>query len=217
MKRTLDEYRLFLQEFRQTFRTTGAILPSGRSLAKALARNVGKGDVPLRILEVGPGTGAVTAQIVKRMKPGDRLELVELNDRFVDRLHERFSEEPDFHRVEGQTQIHHAPLQEVNCEQPFDVVISGLPLNNFAVHEVEGLLKSLVGSVRTGGTLSFFEYVAVRYAKAAISKADDRVRLRGISKALNALFAEYPTERQWVWPNVPPAWVHHVRVQRAAT
>lgn len=213
MKRTLTEYRLFLREFRQTFRTTGAILPSGRALSKALARHVVHGEKPLRILEVGPGTGAVTTQIVRQMGEDDRLDLVELNDRFVQLLRDRFNEDADFQRVAARAEIHHLPLQEAKGSEPYDVVVSGLPLNNFDVHEVEELLAALVGSVRSGGTLSFFEYVAVRNAKAMVSRANDRVRLRGIGRVLNKLFADHPTTRQWVLPNVPPAWVHHVRVQ----
>jgi phospholipid N-methyltransferase len=116
--------------------------------------------------------------------------------------------------VAERAEIHHKPLQDVQCDEPYDVVISGLPLNNFAVNEVQQLLAALVGSVRSGGTLSFFEYVAVRNAKAMVSRAEDRVRLRGISRVLNQLFTDYPSRRQWVWPNVPPAWVHHVTVSR---
>ena len=83
MKRLLSEYRLFLREFWSNYHTTGAILPSGPWLAAALARYVGKGDRPQRILEVGPGTGAVTRRIARAMRPADRLDLVELNGSFV--------------------------------------------------------------------------------------------------------------------------------------
>ena len=67
MKRVLTEYGLFLREFWTNYHTTGAILPSGRWLAAALSRYVGKGNGPQRILEVGPGTGAHYAAD----RPGD--------------------------------------------------------------------------------------------------------------------------------------------------
>ena len=51
------------------------------------------------ILEVGPGTGAVTARLVQLLRPGDHLTLVELNDDFVQHLNERFASEPDFQAV----------------------------------------------------------------------------------------------------------------------
>jgi phospholipid N-methyltransferase len=71
----MREYRLFWREFRQNFHTTGAILPSGRALARALARFVRAERSRVRILEVGPGTGAVTREIVAAL-PADRTKRV---------------------------------------------------------------------------------------------------------------------------------------------
>lgn len=55
---------------------TGAIAPSGSRLGRALSRHVASPDArPRAILEVGPGTGAVTRHIAARLRPGDRLDL----------------------------------------------------------------------------------------------------------------------------------------------
>src|SRR3989304_3044733 len=92
MRQQWADYRVFLREFRRTFESTGAVLPSGPALAAALARYVREGENGAgarRILEVGPGTGAVTGHIVRAMRDGDRLELVERNDEFVARLNDR--------------------------------------------------------------------------------------------------------------------------------
>ena len=92
MRQLISNYGLFLREFRRTFHTTGAILPSSPRLGRALARFVpaeasnGDGQLPRRILEAGPGTGAVTQQIVSRRGAGYRLELVKLNERVVNNL-----------------------------------------------------------------------------------------------------------------------------------
>src|SRR5687767_3485932 len=90
------ELRLFFREFRRHFEITGAITPSSRWLAGALARYVADGARPRRILEVGPGTGAVTRQIVAAMRSEDRLDLVELNDAFVELLRGQFDGDPHF-------------------------------------------------------------------------------------------------------------------------
>ncbi len=64
----LTDHRVFWREFRRNFHTTGAVLPSGRALARALTRYVAAGAAgPRRILEVGPGTGAVTTVLVDRL------------------------------------------------------------------------------------------------------------------------------------------------------
>ena len=97
MARATSEIRLFFQEFRRNFHTTGAILPSGRRLARALGRFVAEPNgQPRRILEVGPGTAAVTQRLVSVLGPHDRLDLVELNASFVECLRRRFESEPAF-------------------------------------------------------------------------------------------------------------------------
>ena len=92
--------RGFLPGVFRNFHTTGAILPSGRSLSVALTRFVCEPSATARrILEVGPGTGAVTRRIVAGMGGGDSLDLVELNDSFVERLRHRFQSDPEFQAV----------------------------------------------------------------------------------------------------------------------
>jgi phosphatidylethanolamine/phosphatidyl-N-methylethanolamine N-methyltransferase len=211
MSGRFSEFRLFFREFRATFHTTGAVLPSGRALSWRLARFVRETEGPKRILEVGPGTGAVTRWIVDAMGPDDRLDLVELNDRFVARLRERFETDPAFRRVAEQTTIHHCPVQELSGESEYDTLISGLPLNNFSVELVESVLDVLGRLAKDGATLSFFEYIAIRKAKAAVSGRAERERLSGIESIMGRLLEEKEIARDGVWMNVPPAWVHHVR------
>jgi len=211
MRRRLGEYRLFLREYARSFRTTGAILPSGRWLARSLARFVTGDGIGQQILEVGPGTGAVTRHIAARMGHADLLHLVELNDTFVAELRAALASEPILQRVADRTQIFHSAVESLPGKACYDVVISGLPLNNFTVCEVEQILGKLAGLLKPGGTLSFFEYIAIRHARALVSGRVERDRLRGISRVLGAVLGPHEFRRDWVWPNVPPAWVHHLR------
>jgi len=216
MRRMLGDYRLFWREFRGTFHTTGAVAPSAPPLAAALCRFAGAGSAPQRILEVGPGTGAVTARLVRRMRPDDRLDLVELNDRFVRRLEARFANEPPFCQVADRVRILHRSVEDLDDPGGYDAIVSGLPLNNFAAADVERLLAQLGRLLRTGGTLSFFEYIAIRRARALMSGRSERQRLEAIGRALDRLLLPYEIRRDCVWPNLPPAWVHHVRLPAGA-
>ena len=212
MRRRLAEHALFFREFLRNFHTTGAILPSGRNLAAALSRFVGeKSPQPRRILEVGPGTGAVTGHIIARMGATDRLDLVELNSSFVQRLNGRFEHEPAFRVAADRARVLHCPVEELPRAQRYDLIVSGLPLNNFAVSDVERILAALVELLASGGTLSFFEYIAVRPARALVSGRAERERLRGIGEALHGVLDGREVRRDAVWLNVLPAWVHHVR------
>jgi len=233
MLRKLAEYRTVWQECRRTYKTTGTVMPSSRVLSRALTRFVRQGpgqdtagEAPSngvrtnanspsgrRILEVGPGTGPVTHWIIDALRPEDELDLAELNDTFVEVLRRRLAEEPHFQSVGQRCRILHEPVQNlVDREAPYDLIISGLPLNNFEVHEVEHVLEVFRRLLAPGGTLSFFEYVAIRKAKATISNRIVRQRLRGVAAAIDALRAEGEFRRDMVLTNVPPAWVHHVRL-----
>lgn len=212
MGRRLAEYRLFFLEFLRTFHTTGAVLPSGRFLSAALARFVAeKSDRPRRILEVGPGTGAVTRFIIAAMSPSDHLDLVELNEVFVQGLENRFRTDPEFQAVADRARVLHRPVEQLPTDQHYDLIVSGLPLNNFSVESVECILATLTGLLAPGGTLSFFEYIAVRTARALVSGKADRERLRGISQAMRHVLDGREIRRDAVLLNIPPAWVHHVR------
>ena len=219
MQRALADYRLFLRQFRRAYHTTGAILPSGRALSKALVRYVAN-DLeqpeqilePRRILEVGPGTGTVTSHLVRALGSQDRLDLVEVNDEFVAHLRGRLDREASFRAVAARTHILHGRVEQVTTGDTYDRIVSGLPLNNFSVAEVEKILDTFTKILRPGGVLSFFEYIWIRRGRALCSGAKQRARLRGIGHALDRLL-QHEIQRESVWLNVPPAWVHHVRVQ----
>jgi phospholipid N-methyltransferase len=203
-------YRLFWQEFRRTFESTGAVLPSGPRLCRALARYVAGNGQPRRILEVGPGTGVVTDQIIAQLGPRDTLDLVELNDRFVAALRDRLASDEHWRKVAERVRIHHMPVEQLSADQPYDAIVSGLPLNNFPVAVVRSILDHLQRLAGKGATLSFFEYVGVRKAKSLIAGGDERERLKGITDTLGQVCANSQFKQECVLLNVPPAWVHHL-------
>ena len=208
--------RTFLREFRRTFHTTGAILPSSRFLARALARYVREGrdeagQMPRRVLEVGPGTGSVTDKIVEALGPADRLDLVEINEKFVALLERRFAEEPKLVAVADRVRILNSPIEEMADGEPYDLIVSGLPLNNFEVVDVQRILGVLEGLLKPGGRLSFFEYFFIRGFRAVVGRGKERERLRGIGATLGGMFDRHEIRRELICLNTPPAWVHHVQ------
>lgn len=214
-----SEHRVFFQQFVRNFQTTGSLAPSSRALARALTRYVAEHPAdgrPRHVLEVGPGTGAVTRELVKRLAPHDQLTLVELNDEFVNHLRQRFLDEAPFKAVAHQAQIVHDRLENLPAGVQYDLIISGLPLNNFPVELVHQILACYRQLLAPGGTLSFFEYMAIRPARARFGSQNQRQRLSGISAALNQLFAEGRIRCEWIWGNLPPAWAHHIRPGKLA-
>ena len=93
----------------------------------------------------------------------------------------------------------------------FDLVVSGLPLNNFSLDDVRAILGAYALLLKPAGVLSFFQYMMIRDAKTLVSSRQERVRLKGVGAAIDDLRKQHEFAREWVWPNVPPAWVHHLR------
>ncbi len=215
MSHSISDLRLFFREFRRNFHSTGALLPSSRFLARALARYVaaGRRGPARRILEAGPGTGAVTRRLVAAMGPADQLDLAECNEQFVDRLREHLQADPGLRCAADRIRLFHLPVQQLARESGYDVIVCGLPLNNFSAELVEQILAALLGLLRPGGVLSFFEYMAVRRLRLLWARDDERRRLCGIDQAMRRAFQGRRIRCDWVWPNLPPAWVHHLRTR----
>jgi phospholipid N-methyltransferase len=205
------ECREFFGQFRRQYHTTGSILPSSRALGRALTAPMRRAPGPRRILEVGPGTGAVTAEIVRALTPGDMLDIVEINAQFVAVLERRFAEEPLFRRSRKQTKVIHGPLQEVPGSQIYDFMISGLPLNNFAVDLVKDIFRSYERLLKPAGVLSYFEYLAIRAMKTPFVSAPERARLSSLGGFLQERIDAAQIAEQAVLWNMPPAVARHFR------
>ena len=210
MKEQIAEYSAFFREFRKTFDTTGALAPSGRMLAKAMIRPIRNHGDPIRILEVGAGTGAVTQEIVRHVAADDRLDIVELNDRFVDVLRRRFENEPRFREVAGQTQVFHTAIQDLDVDEPYDHIICGVPFNNFSTELVKAIFRRMLELLQPGGTLSFFEYLWIRRLKMLVASRDERRRVARVGCVLKKYIDRYEGGRNRVLLNVPPAVAHHL-------
>ena len=205
------ECRAFFGQFREQYHTTGSILPSSRALGRALTRPMRQAAPPRRILEVGPGTGAVTAVIVRNLKPGDALDIVEINPKFADVIERRFTEEPDFRRMRGQARVINAPLQEVPGEAIYDFMISGIPLNNFSLALVDDIFRSYQRLLTPAGVLSYFEYLAIRDLKMPFVSEADRRRLQSLSVFLEDKIRAHQIAADNVPFNVTPAVARHFR------
>lgn len=211
MKRFLGEHVEFFRQYRHRFQTTGAVAPSSRFLARALARPLQQHASAARVLEVGPGTGAVTRRLVRLLKPHDQLDLVELNESFVEILERRFADDPDFRRVADRSRVHRCPIQEFPCSEPYQFIVCGLPFNNFPPDLVREIFGAFFRLLAPGGVLSYFEYMYMRPLRKVVSNRAGRERLGELEDVLQDYLCRHRFRRDWVFVNIPPAWVQHLR------
>ncbi|MFN0195559.1 MAG: class I SAM-dependent methyltransferase [Planctomycetaceae bacterium] len=203
----------FFRQFRRQFHTTGSIAPSSRWLARSLAGPFMRREQnrPVRLLEIGPGTGAVTRELVLHVKPDDTFDLVELNDSFVEILNRRFAHESDFKNIAAQSKIFHGMLQDFPADNPYDFIVSGLPLNNFDPDLVRRIFDKYFELLAPGGVLSYFEYMYVRPIRKRISRGNERDRIHRLDAIIAPHLDRHCIRRESVLRNFPPAWVQHLQ------
>lgn len=206
-----EKSRIFFREFRQNFHTTGAILPSGLALAGEMTRCLAPMPrKPMRLLEVGPGTGPVTRMIARRMIPQDRLEAVEINPVFASTLKLVIANEPEFAAARGQIEVLEQNILEFSREPRFDAIFCGLPFNNFEPQEVGAFFDCMLAMLKPGGELSYFEYWAIRSMKLPFAGKKGRERLKGIGQLTGEIRKRFGSRSHLILANIPPALVHHL-------
>ena len=79
----------FITAFLRQPRQVGAVWPSSAGLARRMADGVDWHAAQV-VLELGPGTGVLTREIVQRSNPSARIGAIEINAEFADLLRERY-------------------------------------------------------------------------------------------------------------------------------
>src|ERR1700756_1668134 len=124
----LSATTLFLQELLNRPREIGAILPSSKNLAKAMARWL-QFTPDSYVLELGPGTGSVTQALFEHGLSQDRLIAIEQSPKMADLLRQRF---PKSKIITGDAfQLDKLLKRHARHSENIAAVFSSLPLLNF--------------------------------------------------------------------------------------
>lgn len=151
-ERLADEAR-FIKTWFENPVGTGAVSPSGRFLARAMARAVDP-ERPGPIVELGPGTGPVTDALIARGIAPERLVLVEFDPHFCKLLQRRY---PRARVIQGDAYDLAETLRGV-LDAPAATVVSSLPLRNRPERHRLTLLEQAFAVLRPGGSFVQFTY-----------------------------------------------------------
>ena len=184
-----DDEVHFLRSWIEKPLTTGAVMPSSKVLARTMAAYVDpKSNGP--VVELGPGTGAVTQALVDRGIDPARLVLVEFNPSFCRMLRARY---PAATVVQGDAyRLRH--LLESTLRERADAIVSGLPLVTKPMRTRVRLISEAMTLLRPGAPFVQFTYAMVP----------------PIPKGLNGIRTE---ASPLIWLNLPPArvWTYRGR------
>ena len=134
-------------------RLTGAVAPSGRALARAMAAAAGPPPHGL-IVELGPGTGPVTRSLIETGVARERLALIEYDPGFCRLLRERFASAMI---IQGDAYDLPRTLAEL-AGQPIGAVVSSLPLLNQPPERREKLIGDAFALMGPSGLFVQFTY-----------------------------------------------------------
>ena len=190
-----DARRAFLSAALRRPATMGAVAPSSARLAGVLASVVPRAGAPV-VVELGPGTGSVSAAIARRLPEGGRHLAVELDPDMVDYLRRT---RPGLEIVPGDARELGTLLAERGVDH-VDAVICGLPWALFDDATQTGILGEIGRAIGDTGAFTTFAYLQGMALPAAHRF---RARLRGA-------FEEVLVSST-VWRNVPPAFVYVCR------
>jgi phosphatidylethanolamine/phosphatidyl-N-methylethanolamine N-methyltransferase len=182
----LDDEVRFLRSWIEKPLHMGAVMPSGRVLARTMAQYVDI-DSTGPVVELGPGTGAITNALIERGVDQKRLVLVEYNPGFCALLRDRY---PHAKVVQGDAYTLRDSLWNM-LSTPASAVVSGLPLVTKPMLTRLKLIRDAFLALAPGAPFVQFTYSVAP----------------PIPKSLPGVSTE-ASER--IWMNLPPArvWVY---------
>jgi len=185
-KPRLDDEVRFIRSWIEKPLHVGAVMPSGRPLARTMAQYVDR-HASGPVIELGPGTGAITSALVDHGIDQKRLVLVEYNPGFCALLRDRY---PQAKVVQGDAYRLRDTLRNA-LGAPATAIVSSLPLVTKPMLTRLRLIRDAFTTLAPGAPFVQYTYSVVP----------------PIPKSLPGVSTE-ASER--IWMNLPPArvWVY---------
>lgn len=184
----------FLREFVRNPRQTGSIAASSGPVVRMVLDSLDL-TTARRVVELGAGTGAVTAGLRERLSPDAALLAVELNREFAEALRHRFHE-PSV-RVANRSAGELPALLRENRWTTVDAIASGLPWTLMSYRERCDTLDAVVDVLAPDG-----QFVTLTCLHQTVTGSGRMLR-----QLLEERFGEV-RRRPVVWAAVPPMFAY---------
>ena len=159
----------FLKTFFKERKQVGAVAPSSRFLIKKMCDKIDFSTADA-IIELGPGTGVFTTEILKRAKPTCKIFVFELNESFYNLLKEKITD--------PRVILYNKSADEVDLVykehgiKNVDAILSSLPLAVIPDQVKKKILLKSYEALRCGGVYVQYQYslASTRLIKMAFPK-----------------------------------------------
>ena len=185
MEEIKPKKRKFLTTFFKERKQVGAVAPSSRFLVKKMCNKVDfeKSNI---IIELGPGTGVFTKEILARAKPSAKIFVFELNEDFFHLLTSQFVDKRII--LVNESAENMETVLRAHDIQHADVIISSLPLTVIPEPIKTNIIKSAHSVLKPKGL-----YIQYQYSLSA-------------KKLLESYFGKLNLKFSLI--NIPPAFIY---------
>jgi len=190
-RESVRQHMLLLREFVRFPFYTAALAPSSPRLAQKMVDSVPLSTAQ-NVVELGPGTGALTTALLPHLSENAKFLAVELNPTFATEWRRQFpGRQVEVGNVANLRQIcKRHDMHSIDC------IVSGLPWSGFPIPLQEAALEEVLALLRPGGQMVTFGYHVAMYMPTG----------RHFHKLVNKRFHKAEV-LDWEWRNLPPAYI----------
>ncbi len=144
----------FFKEAVKNYKTSGTLVPSSRFLANKMLSNINFSESRV-IVELGPGNGAITKNILEKLHPEAVLICFEINDVFYEEIKE--IEHPQLVVLKESAENITNEIEKLGFQNA-DAIVSSLPLTIIPKHISSKILTNSHSSLRKNGVFIQYQY-----------------------------------------------------------
>jgi phosphatidylethanolamine/phosphatidyl-N-methylethanolamine N-methyltransferase len=182
-----DKRLFFLRWLSNPWRM-GVPVPSSKGLARAMAAQLSDMEPEDYVLELGPGTGAVTKAICQAGVSPQRLVIIEREAAFIESLKRDF---PDALVLQGDARNLNALLHAHNIRQ-VAAVVSSLPLLSIPGEIRKAVVHEAFKALKDNGVFIQYTYGLLSPVPGRLQRA---VGIRG--RVAKRIWRNFPPARVW--------------------
>ena len=184
---------IFLSQLFKSPIETGAIAPTSKKLSQLIVASANLSNKKC-VVELGPGTGVFTREIIKNIPETSEYFSLEINEEFVKETKLNNPKATVYHASAKDIKKYLAKHNQDKC----DCIISGLPWGALAENIQMDLLDEVYDSLEEGG-----EFLTIALLQGLIFPPGIKFK-----KAINKKFRKVQKSKI-VWSNLPPGFVYH--------
>lgn len=179
-----NEKLLFLKNFLRNPLRNASVIPSSKKASLAVLSELDWSKIKT-IVELGPGNGTFTKQILAQCAPGTTVILIELEETYIKLLKEKFGDQ--VHVMHDSAHRMHEILMSFNLAKT-DLIVSSLPFLPNPIRDQVN--NAILRETENGAAFRFFTYMP---------------------PIMKMFYKGMPLRKiAFVMENIPPMWIYGI-------